>query len=207
MMSVCVVNVSGFKSDVLSADALISGLRKRYPNAEGLIQSSEAFLCSKVPSFFYGAVHAEATLMGLTAHALLDERERKRDTGCIVHYAGVQQFFLEEMVSPAIAVGKKCCWCCKKLSELIEPSISIPGSHGIIYSWCPPRIGVSLNVLEELEGQLWRRLHQALLEHRAQIRGAALSRQSSGSSSLETVHVANFPYTYTSTYKARERLL
>ena len=66
------------------------------------------------------------------------------------------------MVNPAIAAGKKC-WCCEKLSDLINP-VSIPRSHGIIYPWCPPRIGIDLAVLEALEKQLWARLYEVLKE-------------------------------------------
>jgi hypothetical protein len=75
-------------------------------------------------------------------------------TFCPFHILTPLRYF-QALTNPAIAAGKKCCWCCAKLSELMNPTILIPGSHGTIYPWCPPRIGVSLGILEALESELW----------------------------------------------------
>ena len=77
-VSVDVVLATGFRSDVMSADDVISGLLKRYPNANNLIQTTKPFLESMVPSFFHGAIHAEATLMGLISYFFLDDHERNK---------------------------------------------------------------------------------------------------------------------------------
>ena len=71
IISVSAVHVTGFKSDVLSADAVIDGLLKRYPNARDLIPTTKSFLQSLIPPYFCGTVHAEATLMGLISSPFL----------------------------------------------------------------------------------------------------------------------------------------
>ena len=53
---------------------------------------------------------------------------------------------------------------------------------GLIYPWCPPRIGIVLDVLEALEAQLWAILYQGL---RVEHQNSTHSRQSSESSSID----------------------
>lgn len=57
---------------------VISGLLERYPNASYFIETTKPLLESMVPLFFYGAIHAEATLMGLISFLSLDDHERNR---------------------------------------------------------------------------------------------------------------------------------
>ena len=59
-----------------------------------------------------------------------------------------------------IAVNKKSCWCCDWLSRNLESQFALPGTHGIMYPWDPPEIGVSEIVLERLEDELWNKLHE-----------------------------------------------
>ena len=63
----------------------------------------------------------------------------------------------------------------------MKAAVSNPRSYSTIYPWCPPRIGVSLGVLEALESQLRGRLYQALVEKHH----STHSRQSWGSSSID----------------------
>jgi len=59
--------------------------------------------------------------------------------------------------------------------------MKLPGSHGIVYPWSPPRFGLDLSVLQILEDRLWNALYTAI--DKAEF-GVPLSRQSSGSSSV-----------------------
>jgi hypothetical protein len=87
------------------------------------------------------------------------------------------------MTDKVIEVGKKCCWCCSALGSILSQdkrvSIKLPGSHGIIYPWSPPRVGLNVRVLLILEGQLWAELHTAIKRAGFVV---PLSRPSSGSS-------------------------
>ena len=78
----------------------------------------------------------------------------------------------------AIAVGKKCCWCCDRLGSRLG-DIKLPGSHGVLYSWTPPRVGVGTTVLRALEDDLWNELKAAVGVTMSRVQ----SRLSSGSSS------------------------
>ena len=60
----------------------------------------------------------------------------------------------------AIAVGRRCCWCCEKLGNL-SGDIKLSGSHGKLYAWSPPQVGVDMNVLKDLEDALWDELNAA----------------------------------------------
>lgn len=79
----------------------------------------------------------------------------------------------------AIAVGKKCCWCCNRLGSRLG-DIKLPGSHGVLYSWTPPRVGVDITVLRALEDDLWTELKAAVGDTMFRVH----SRQSSGSSTV-----------------------
>ena len=41
--------------------------------------------------------------------------------------------------------------------------IDLPGSHGVISAWSPPRVGLDLTVLQDLENNLWDELYRAIL--------------------------------------------
>ena len=40
--------------------------------------------------------------------------------------------------------------------------IDLPGSHGVISAWSPPRVGLDLTVLQDLENNLWDELYRAI---------------------------------------------
>ena len=102
---------------------------------------------------FTGTTHAEATLMGL-----LKSSPPGPSFANHVETHGVE--FLKQLIEPvcllslplfdvqtvrmqatfenAIAVNKKCCWCCDRLGTLLG-DVKLPGSHGVLYSWRPPR--------------------------------------------------------------------
>ena len=86
----------------------------------------------------------------------------------------VQNSGIQATFEKAIAVSKKCCWCCDRLGSLLG-DIKLPGSHGVLYSWGPPRIGVDFSVLQSLEKNLWD-------EMKAAVGDTLPPRQSSGSS-------------------------
>ncbi|KAG1718848.1 hypothetical protein EDB19DRAFT_1790842 [Suillus lakei] len=59
-------------------------------------------------------------------------------------------------VGNAIVLDKKCCWCCcMEFVTVNGVPCRLPGSHGIIYPWSPPRVGVDLKVILVLEDGLW----------------------------------------------------
>ena len=58
-------------------------------------------------------------------------------------------------------VGKKCCWCCKILAyaiSMVQTSIypEIPASHGLIFPWALPTIGISVAAAKFMENGLTR---------------------------------------------------
>jgi hypothetical protein len=90
------------------------------------------------------------------------------------------------MIDKVIGVGKKCCWCCSTLGSILSEderiSVKLPGSHGVVYPWSPPRVGLDVSVLRKLEERLWAELYTAI--DRAPF-AVPLSRQSSGSESVD----------------------
>ena len=52
----------------MTADSIISELLERNKNHKKKIKAFKPYLKSNLPSFFYGTVHAEATLMGLMTY-------------------------------------------------------------------------------------------------------------------------------------------
>jgi hypothetical protein len=73
-------------------------------------------------------------------------------------------------------VDKKCCWCCDKLGNLLG-DIMLPDSHGIIYAWSPPRVGLDVTVLQALENALWDELKAAVGDTRFLVHSAELRLQ------------------------------
>lgn len=65
----------------------------------------------------------------------------------------------------AIAVSRKCCWCCHWLGQNLRPQfeLKLPGTHGILYAWDPP-VGLDVPVLQKLEDRLWEELCQTVLD-------------------------------------------
>ena len=73
-ISANVVLVTGFSTDVMSTDDVLSGLLERYPRSKDIFQTTKPYLESNVPTFFHGAIHPEATLMGLISYFKPDHK-------------------------------------------------------------------------------------------------------------------------------------
>ena len=66
----------------MTIDDVVSGLLERYSYSKKYIKTFKQVLETNLPSFFRGAIHAEATLMGLISCFSLDDDEGyiRRDT-------------------------------------------------------------------------------------------------------------------------------
>ena len=71
---------------------------------------------------------------------------------------------MAEAGEAVIAVSKMCCWCCDWLGKNLESQFTLPGTHGVMYPWDPPNVGVSESVLKKLEGELWDQLYEVVLK-------------------------------------------
>ncbi|KAF8337098.1 uncharacterized protein EI90DRAFT_3044876 [Cantharellus anzutake] len=107
---------------------------------------------------FHGTIHCEASLMG-----------------AIVQYSGqanntqntqLPEIFHSTSNKPrTIGVAKKCCWCCSMLATLLNSTdiqFSLPGSHGRIFPWALPSMGISYEVACSLEEKLKNQLSLAI---------------------------------------------
>lgn len=89
---------------------------------------------------------------------------------------------------PTIAVSKKCCFCCYLLGEALRKakgtSLTLPGTHGIVFPWVPPA-GLDLSVLHMLKDGLNRELLRVVEKQRRRAAQRSLSNQSTPVSSYE----------------------
>ncbi|KAF8625323.1 hypothetical protein AX15_005453 [Amanita polypyramis BW_CC] len=119
------------------------------------------------PEDFHGTVHAEAALMGMLTYFSpgYQGTDHKED---IINQEALRKIFLLSAFEKFIAVEKKCCWCCDRLRYHLDkhlgPEFQLPGTHGVVFAWIPPKTGVSLSVLKALESDLWNELYWALRE-------------------------------------------
>ncbi|KIM48631.1 hypothetical protein M413DRAFT_20991 [Hebeloma cylindrosporum] len=134
----------------LTDEEVIQEYFRRYPRSSSPEERSfieDSIRKNHKEAKFTGPTHAEATLMGLV-------------NCCMKHDVQIEGFdILKQLIGPAtlekaIAVSRKCCWCCNRLGSLLG-DFNLPGSHGVICSWRPPRAGVDLTVLRSLENDLW----------------------------------------------------
>ncbi|KAJ7459700.1 hypothetical protein FB451DRAFT_1271210 [Mycena latifolia] len=96
---------------------------------------------------FPGAVHCEASMMGVAYAFGLGKSDPTLDTSTVFHNA---------FEAPSNTIGTTECPCqiCAWLAEeLLLPNgpFALPASHGKTVPWTPPRVGVSLAVLRSLE--------------------------------------------------------
>ncbi|KAI0759227.1 hypothetical protein BD413DRAFT_288419 [Trametes elegans] len=88
-----------------------------------------------------------------------------------------------------IGVSKKCCYCCDILANLINTSpqggltFLIPGTHGTIFPWHPPPLGINTEHLQQMRDKLFKKFHDIVTK---QILGLA-STQSSPVSDYEVL--------------------
>ncbi|KAJ8587978.1 hypothetical protein M405DRAFT_277292 [Rhizopogon salebrosus TDB-379] len=157
------------QDDIVGIDAITYELFRRFPVDESTtVQDTAALKCAwNLEPEFTGTIHAEATLMGLLTYFSEPNPSSRVD-----HWNALQDSTIAErmkaLIGPAatankaIGVGKKCCWCCSTLGAILQDkcvSIERPGSHGVIYPWSPPRVGLDVSVLRKLEDRLWDELH------------------------------------------------
>jgi hypothetical protein len=81
-------------------------------------------------------------------------------------------------------VGKKCCWCCDKLGNLLG-DIKLQGSHGKVYAWSPPQVGLDVTILQALEDALWDELKAAVGDSRNRFLGFSWENSSSSTETLD----------------------
>ncbi|KIM51598.1 hypothetical protein SCLCIDRAFT_33316 [Scleroderma citrinum Foug A] len=118
------------------------------------------------PDMFFGCIHAEAMLMGLLNYYNCYSAHAGQGVG--IQNPQIMQHIVQPEVAEAgeavIAVSKRCCWCCEWLGKNLESQFTLPGTHGMMYPWDPPNVGVSESVLKKLEGELWDQLYRVVLK-------------------------------------------
>ncbi|KAF9507364.1 hypothetical protein BS47DRAFT_1351781 [Hydnum rufescens UP504] len=146
--------------DLIVEPAIVKALRAWGIKDTGLRASIIQMVKDKLEGKmrFTNAVHCEASLMGLIASSIVD-------VGPLPDYltkATVQSTFKRlatEIGLATIGVGRKCCWCCAWLAKrlhLAHPEITfdIPQSHGQIFPWALPPVGVTVEDALALESEL-----------------------------------------------------
>jgi hypothetical protein len=214
-LDIGLVHVPRASRDIAGIEVITDEFFTRFPHRSveesGRVQDTADLHMYWKPEYT-GTTHAEATLMGLLTYfsesnpssradywnALQrDSKVAQRMEVLIGPVSSTLNLFISSVLTGAalqtigtadkvIGVGKKCCWCCSTLGSILSQdkhvSIKLPGSHGIMYPWIPPRVGLDVSVLEILEERLWAELHKAIEKGGF---GVPLSRQSSGSSSVD----------------------
>ncbi|KAG1889548.1 hypothetical protein F4604DRAFT_848110 [Suillus subluteus] len=150
-------------SDIANVDEIFSAYSDHFPDWES---TDEDFLQKHHPTDFHGTVHAEAILMGLLTY-FSPSKSAFNPSGLDMHSDGA--LVLQELLEPVsangvITVSKKFCWCCSRLGLLLKDNgehLVLPGSHGVVYPWSPPLVGVDIERLHELEQGLLAELRNA----------------------------------------------
>ncbi|KAF8322368.1 uncharacterized protein EI90DRAFT_3078080, partial [Cantharellus anzutake] len=126
-----------------------SGVRSWYWQSVGRLRKSREF---------HGTVHCEASLMGAIVHY----NGQANNT----HNTQLPEIFHSTSNKPrTIGVAQKCCWCCNMLATLLNSAdiqFSLPGSHGRIFPWALPSMGISYEVACSLEDKLQKQLSLAI---------------------------------------------
>ncbi|CAA7265123.1 unnamed protein product [Cyclocybe aegerita] len=144
-------------------------------------------------------LHAEAALMALSCYF--------KDPGVTVDSATrtwgltpAQCRILFRVFSPpnptVIGVGTRCCWCCWRLKTLLNDrkgpasgsgneEVVMLGTHATIDPWCPPQIGIPLDILRKLENELEGMLVDAA-ERNLRVGRRSSSRSPGGSSGRDS---------------------
>lgn len=168
-LSLSLLEVPHASSDIANLDETCDAYFNSFSSKASFISKDQVISILKpcLPQTFPGAVHAEATLMGLlmyfsSSSSRVAFQMPLRDDHVVV---------LEKLLEPAtteniIAVGRKCCWCCDRLRfQLLldnKTRFKFPGSNGAIYPWSPPRVGVDVKVLQKLEDALFEELRRVI---------------------------------------------
>ncbi|KDR66431.1 hypothetical protein GALMADRAFT_162037 [Galerina marginata CBS 339.88] len=147
----------------ISKHDLVKEFKRQFPGSTKILKDLVTVLEEHHPSTLSGTVHAEANLLGLAKYFTAGR--------CKVKYGidfkdekTFERFAQPATLDGSIFVEKKCCWCCQRVFKSVGAQLgtSGSGSHGVFYSWRPPRIGIEVWRLRHLEFALWRELRDAL---------------------------------------------
>ncbi|KAF8967436.1 hypothetical protein BDZ97DRAFT_1728058 [Flammula alnicola] len=160
-LDIGLVEVPRGDDKIMSGKEISEEFFRRYPAATPEARATTQDTLQKFyPSRFTGNIHAEATLMGLLNCCSPRSRFVKYDIR-IQNEDLLEKFIGPATFAKAIASSQKCCWCCNRLGNRLT-DIRLPRSHGLIYAWSPPLVGIDISILRELENELWRELATAL---------------------------------------------
>ncbi|KAL4074782.1 hypothetical protein V8B97DRAFT_1868240 [Scleroderma yunnanense] len=157
------IEVPRSPSSVLTLHEIVDEFFLRYPHMIEDRQDVVEALETHYSDTFSGCIHASATLMGLVGYYGDNLMHKSHDVG--IENPEVMQWIVQPMPDAGeavIAVSKKCCWCCDWLGRRLKTRFVLPGTHGIMYPWDPPKFGVSVSLLKRLEEELWKELYQAV---------------------------------------------
>jgi hypothetical protein len=179
-LRVGLVEVAPSQPDLMTYGEVIEEFFRRRPasSSEARISVENIIRENHTKKKFTGTTHAEATLMGLLTYfspgspsvnhgdqiedlSLRVLKELIEPVCCLLLSTNLMKSLIQATSEKAIAVGGKCCWCCDRLGSLLG-DIKLPGSHGVLLSWTPPRVGVDVTVLQALENDLWDEMNAAV---------------------------------------------
>ncbi|KAG1789257.1 uncharacterized protein HD556DRAFT_1529546 [Suillus plorans] len=159
--------------EIATLDDIYEEYFKRYDSdSEAHKAVVKSFMKTYLPQAFPGTIHAESTLMSLVSYFSASNRYHAAHDIPLPdgHVMALRNLLEPATINGAIALNKKCCLCCWRfrfqLSMVNGVRCKLPGSNGVIYPWSPPRVGVDLKVLLELENSFWTDLHTRVLEIR-----------------------------------------
>ncbi|KIJ93904.1 hypothetical protein K443DRAFT_12519 [Laccaria amethystina LaAM-08-1] len=146
-LRVGLVEVASSQPDLMTYGEVIEEFFRRRPasSSEARISVENIIRENHTKKKFTGTTHAEATLMGLLTYfspgsPSVNHGDQIEDLSLRV---------LKELIEPATS----------------EKAIALPGSHGVLFSWTPPPVGVDVTVLEALENDLWDEMNAAVEEN------------------------------------------
>ncbi|CAA7263678.1 unnamed protein product [Cyclocybe aegerita] len=210
-ISVGLVEVSGRETGLMNRDEFAAAFLARATATSDDEVEIRGILTSFTPTQFGGTIHAEASLMGLLAYFSHPDTTTGKYIDDMDADALKTLFepVLAMATTPTIGVGKKCCWCCYKLAQLLkarQQEILLPGTHGVLYAWCPPRVGVDIQVLKIMEKELWEKLERVVAHRLAQRSFVKThSRQSSGELQMLPARACFYELSRTKTVKSSTR--
>jgi hypothetical protein len=175
---------------------------------KSIVRSWSEEFAQKLPKSgeFRGKAHCEASLMGAIVQyngQANTERSMQNTELPGIFHVSCQMSYTAYCQSPlfskstsnkprAIGVATKCCWCCNMLATLLNSTgirFSLPGSHGRIFPWALPSIGISYKVACSLENELRKQLSLAIQKRVDKLRNIPESQTSNSAASDQVVDV------------------
>ncbi|GBE85842.1 hypothetical protein SCP_0803640 [Sparassis crispa] len=152
--------------DVINDEFLASVMQRFFPPgvhvsdiATETILKNLRYAIPQIKSF-RGSVHCEAILMAIKAMSNSGIASSGIDMSA--------KMAIFQDIDNVIGVAKKCCWCCNWLGENLpvpmQECFILPGSHGMIFPWSPPRFGIPLATLASLERELMHKLQLVFMK-------------------------------------------